>query len=459
MMLLILVGCSGKPDTVDITFDAGVGRFEDGESVFVLSIPSGSLITEGDIPTPMRSGYDFRGWYTDEAGTKKFNEDSPITSDLTLYAKWSRYYVDTTKSYTVTFTIDDEEIDTQTVKDGGYATEILEKKEDIKGSGGELSYSKVYAVSDWQMEGESFDFTTPITGNITLIGSCETTPSRYDVYDEDGLKAWGEAVESDTDLDCAIFADIELTDWEPIINQPGSNSFYGTLNGNNHKISGLTDTFIGYNNGTIKNLNFDVNISTGAQFGVILYNFGQIINCKVSGKISVTNNALAVGAISAYNNKDIIACHSDVAINITSTDVDDIGGIASRNQQNGTIKASYFTGSIKGTISNGYVGGIAATNNNIILACYSTGTLPTSGSDIGGIVASNKISGSITASYWSGDTATGVADGDGSGATQVDDSSWVTPMEAMNKALSDNSIEYEYVQGSGDVPLVIQPTA
>ena len=211
MMLLILVGCSGKPDTVDITFDAGVGRFEDGESVFVLSIPSGSLITEGDIPTPMRSGYDFRGWYTDEAGTKKFNEDSPITSDLTLYAKWSRYYVDTTKSYTVTFTIDDEEIDTQTVKDGGYATEILEKKEDIKGSGGELSYSKVYAVSDWQMEGESFDFTTPITGNITLIGSCETTPSRYDVYDEDGLKAWGEAVESDTDLDCAIFADINAS--------------------------------------------------------------------------------------------------------------------------------------------------------------------------------------------------------------------------------------------------------
>ena len=64
----------------------------------------------------------------------------------------------------------------------------------------------------------------------------------------------------------------------------------------------------------------------------------------------------------------------------------------------------------------------------------------------------------MEASYWSGDTANGVGQGDGSGATQVD-SSWEEPMNAMNTALSDSNIEYEYVQESGDVPLVIQPKA
>ena len=49
-------------------------------------IKSGAAI---DNPlTPTADGYDFDGWYTDEACTNKFDFTSPIVSSITLYAKW-----------------------------------------------------------------------------------------------------------------------------------------------------------------------------------------------------------------------------------------------------------------------------------------------------------------------------------------------------------------------------------
>ena len=39
---------------------------------------------------PVENGYVFDGWYTDNAHTKRFDFDSPIVEDLTLYAHWTR---------------------------------------------------------------------------------------------------------------------------------------------------------------------------------------------------------------------------------------------------------------------------------------------------------------------------------------------------------------------------------
>ena len=244
----------------------------------------------------------------------------------------------------------------------------------------------------------------------------------------------------------------------------------GTLDGNNHTISGLDNALFDTNAGTIKNLALDVGISMDGseEDGLVIGIFanrntanqgiaeGKIINCKTTGSITITDDTnIQVGGISAINSSEIIACHSDVTINATSTDELYVGGIT--NDNSGKITASYFTGSIEGTASEVTIGGIAAQNQNggTISACYSTGILPT-GAMAGGIAGNN--SGTLEASYWSGDTTNGVANGVGSGATQVD-GSWEEPMREMNTALSDNSIAYEYVLGSGDVPLVIQPTA
>ena len=39
---------------------------------------------------PQKEGYTFNGWYTDQKYTKKFNFNTPISDDLTLYAKWTK---------------------------------------------------------------------------------------------------------------------------------------------------------------------------------------------------------------------------------------------------------------------------------------------------------------------------------------------------------------------------------
>lgn len=42
------------------------------------------------LPVPARTGYTFSGWYVDEALTLPFASNTPITEDITLYAKWTQ---------------------------------------------------------------------------------------------------------------------------------------------------------------------------------------------------------------------------------------------------------------------------------------------------------------------------------------------------------------------------------
>ena len=44
-----------------------------------------------DLPTGLsKSGYTFSGWYSDEAYTKVWNANDPVTADTTIYAKWTK---------------------------------------------------------------------------------------------------------------------------------------------------------------------------------------------------------------------------------------------------------------------------------------------------------------------------------------------------------------------------------
>lgn len=51
----------------------------------------------GSLPTPTRAGYTFGGWYTSTSYTTRFYASTLVTSNYTLYAKW------TANKYTVTF--------------------------------------------------------------------------------------------------------------------------------------------------------------------------------------------------------------------------------------------------------------------------------------------------------------------------------------------------------------------
>lgn len=50
-------------------------------------VPEGTFATK-PVPAPTKEGYLFEGWYTEQTMTNRFDFYTPITKDITLYAKW-----------------------------------------------------------------------------------------------------------------------------------------------------------------------------------------------------------------------------------------------------------------------------------------------------------------------------------------------------------------------------------
>ena len=69
-------------DTYKVKFDSN-----GGSEVSSVDVVSGEKVTKPADPT--RSGYEFKGWYKDEALTDPWDfENHVVTADMTLYAKW-----------------------------------------------------------------------------------------------------------------------------------------------------------------------------------------------------------------------------------------------------------------------------------------------------------------------------------------------------------------------------------
>lgn len=66
-----------------VSFNTGEGSKVD----FQTTAANGSVAKPAD---PTREGYTFAGWYTDAACTKAYDFATAVTSDLTLYAKWTK---------------------------------------------------------------------------------------------------------------------------------------------------------------------------------------------------------------------------------------------------------------------------------------------------------------------------------------------------------------------------------
>ena len=86
--------------TVDVTFtakDCTVTYESNGGS----TVPSQTVKyneTANKPADPTKSGYTFAGWYTEEKLTNKYDFATPVTGNITLYAKWTRNY--TPRPYT-----------------------------------------------------------------------------------------------------------------------------------------------------------------------------------------------------------------------------------------------------------------------------------------------------------------------------------------------------------------------
>ncbi|WP_317979150.1 InlB B-repeat-containing protein [Paenibacillus glycanilyticus] len=134
-------------NSYSITFNSNGGSGVNGQTVNY-----NGTVSEPTDPT--KTGYTFGGWYTDSNLDNKYVFATPVTGDITLYAKW------TLNAYTVTFNSNSgSAVSPQTVNHG----QAADKPADPTRTG--------YTFGGWYSDSglkNAYIFTTQVTGNMTL---------------------------------------------------------------------------------------------------------------------------------------------------------------------------------------------------------------------------------------------------------------------------------------------------
>ena len=498
---MILLSCNSGPDSHTVTFNLDGGYFPEGYET-TITIMEGSTL-EG-IPDPNKDStysyrYTFAGWYTDESFTDEYKYDTtlPVTSDLTLYAKWNRYSISHTKIYTVSFQSNGgTEISSQSVVNGtkaekpeapekegyffdgwysdeetsvsydfdtpvtssitlyakwakawtvtfslGLPTDIndkatIETEKIYVKDGGTITFPEITIGDDLLSNikfkdtdtGNEFDSNSPISKDLDLMAFIDDyaiANNTYYVTSPEGLNAWAEAVKNNTNLDCTLCDDIDLnsTSWTPI-GTNYYNSYTGTFDGGGYTITGLIVTgsnkYAGLfgrigSGGTVKNVVLkDVQIESDNQYGcvggVAGNSDGNIENCSVSG--SVSGRHTAGGVVGQQYSGFITMCGSSVTVNGTA----EVGGVAGKTDNGATLTACYATGNVtfeRASTINTFAGGVVGSNGSgsILSACYATGNVTGTGEGTGSIyvggVTGDNASGTLTACYHATGTVNG----------------------------------------------------
>lgn len=134
-----------------VSFDTNGGSAIESQTVV-----QGNKVTEPST-APTMEGFIFSGWYKDAECTEdnewNFGTDT-VTGDTTIYAKWEEVVV---LDYDVIFKVDGETYETQTVTSPAAAT--------VPGS---TPTKDGYIFRGWYLGDAEYDFSTPVTSNITL---------------------------------------------------------------------------------------------------------------------------------------------------------------------------------------------------------------------------------------------------------------------------------------------------
>lgn len=118
------VSCSIAAAQFTVTFNPGAGTVDTPSK----TVSYGS--TYGTLPTPVRSGYEFLGWFTSaDGGTQVAAEDTvSITQDQILYAQWNPmsilHYVETNGGTTTERTITNIQV-VETVGGTKYVRKVI----------------------------------------------------------------------------------------------------------------------------------------------------------------------------------------------------------------------------------------------------------------------------------------------------------------------------------------------
>jgi uncharacterized repeat protein (TIGR02543 family) len=154
---------------------------------------------------PVVAGFDFDSWYSDLAMTTALTEGFVVTEDVTIYGKY-----DAMAQVTVTFdtTVGDVLVDPVLVDYNGTVSEPVVPQRDFEGIPKE--------VTGWTLNGNPFDFTTLVTGDITLVAVWETVSYTVSFEGMDSVEViYGELVtEPAVDPTHEMFSVITFNYWE-----------------------------------------------------------------------------------------------------------------------------------------------------------------------------------------------------------------------------------------------------
>ncbi len=141
-----------------VTFD-----MQNGEPKFEQLVKRGNRVYEPSVPK--NEGYIFLGWYE---GNELYDFTKVVKYNMTLVAKWEKDdYVK------VSFeTVGGNTIEPISVKKGEKVTRPIDPKK------------TGHTFKEWTLNGEAFDFETPITEDITLLATYEDVYSVY--FDSNG---------------------------------------------------------------------------------------------------------------------------------------------------------------------------------------------------------------------------------------------------------------------------------
>lgn len=153
-----------------------------GSNLDNVSILEGNYLNRPNEPT--KEGYTFGGWYKDSNLTIEYDFNTPITGDISLYAKWN--LVDNEK-ITVVFMDGDTNIGSQELDKNSTVTEIA------------APIHNGYEFLGWYESLDDlnpFDFTTQINTSIVLYAKYNEIVNSeellFDSYNEGIQAAWPE---------------------------------------------------------------------------------------------------------------------------------------------------------------------------------------------------------------------------------------------------------------------------
>ena len=139
-----------------VTFDL---NYTEAPQATTSNVNVGSKVTKDN---PTRANYEFMGWFTDQGCTSAFDiATTNITSDMTLYAKWKL------NEYTVTFDLNYTG-STPTTTKVNHGDAVNKPTDPVRDG---------YTFIRWELNGVEYDFTIPVTSDITLKAVFEEIPT------------------------------------------------------------------------------------------------------------------------------------------------------------------------------------------------------------------------------------------------------------------------------------------